>query len=870
VNTRSQFEALTGRTPFLWQERFYDFLTRGRFADLARCDIPTGLGKTSVVALWLMALAAHPERIPRRLVYVVNRRTVVDQTTAEILRLRENLAPAGIYEPLEALCTPGIPRDRPLAISTLRGLLADNREWSSDPCRAAVIVGTVDLMGSRLLFRGYRAGFKTRPLHAAFLGQDTLIVHDEAHLEPAFQKLILAVEREQRAMRDLRPLKVIALSATTRRPEGVPVVDPGPDESPTFKLTAEESGEPGVAKRLNAIKLLRLHPLDDPKRLAEKLAELAFQHQSSDAAVLVFARTVETVEATVNLLRKKAGRDHVLSLTGVMRGQERDKLVEAKVFRRFLPLLESDELSSTISGAVYLVCTSAGEVGVNISADHLVCDLATYESMAQRFGRVNRFGLRENTVVDVVHPTNFKEPDEMPLRKTLSLLKSLPGTVNSAALSALPEREREEAFSLLPQTLETSGILFDAWAMTSIKDALPGRPSVARYLHGLNDLDPPATELVWREEVGEVRSQLRAEYEPDDLLEDYPVKPHEILRLPSDRAWKHLQKIAQRCPDQPLWLVDGENPAVFLALRDLLDKRKDKTFVEHRMVFLPPAAGGMDEDGFMDGDSETASDVADQPGRRQRTWNEDEAAALLGAGMQLVRKLEFAADPEEEVVVGEDPDAESVAVARIWWWLERPETANSASSVLAKAAVPLAAHNKQVATFAASFAKGLNLGDDFVAALRIAGEFHDSGKARVQWQQSIGNFNSNETLAKPDERKKTPPSYGFYYRHEFGSVLDLANAPEMVSLSDEMQDLTLHLIAAHHGRARPHFTPDEALDPERARSLSVALAAEAPRRFARLQRRYGRWGLAFLESLLRAADYAVSARPTSLSEDPQP
>ena len=40
------------------------------------------------------------------------------------------------------------------------------------------------------------------------------------------------------------------------------------------------------------------------------------------------------------------------------------------------------------------------------------------------------------------------------------------------------------------------------------------------------------------------------------------------------------------------------------------------------------------------------------------------------------------------------------------------------------------------------------------------------------------------------------------------------------------------------------------------------IAAEVPRRFARLQRKFGRWGLAYLESLLRAADYAASANPS--------
>lgn len=76
------FEALTGHRPFPWQEALYDRFKRGEIPK--SCNLPTGLGKTSVIAVWLIALANHPERMPRRLVYVVNRRTAVDQPTVEV------------------------------------------------------------------------------------------------------------------------------------------------------------------------------------------------------------------------------------------------------------------------------------------------------------------------------------------------------------------------------------------------------------------------------------------------------------------------------------------------------------------------------------------------------------------------------------------------------------------------------------------------------------------------------------------------------------------------------------------------------------------------------------------------------------------
>ena len=49
--------------------------------------------------------------------------------------------------------------------------------------------------------------------------------------------------------------------------------------------------------------------------------------------------------------------------------------------------------------------------------------------------------------------------------------------------------------------------------------------------------------------------------------------------------------------------------------------------------------------------------------------------------------------------------------------------------------------------------------------------------------------------------------------------------------------------------------------------IADSIAVEVPIRFAKLQRRYGRWGLAYLESILRAADYAASAKPSKFVEE---
>ena len=86
--------------------------------------------------------------MPRRLIYVVDRRAVVDQATIVADEIQEKS------------------EGSELRVSTLRGQHVDNREWLTDPAAPAIVVGTVDMIGSRLLFSGYGVSRKMRPYHA--------------------------------------------------------------------------------------------------------------------------------------------------------------------------------------------------------------------------------------------------------------------------------------------------------------------------------------------------------------------------------------------------------------------------------------------------------------------------------------------------------------------------------------------------------------------------------------------------------------------------------------------------------------------------------------------------------------------------------
>jgi len=893
IDFDAAFEALTGNEPFPWQRALYGRLVTGQEFPKS-CDIPTGLGKTAIIAIWLIALANGLKNVPRRLAYIVNRRTVVDQATDVVVQMRERLLAPGndawrehaavlrsLRDSLKKLAATDGP---PLAISTLRGQFADNAEWRADPARPAVIVGTIDMIGSRLLFSGYGCGFKSRPLHAGFLGQDSLVIHDEAHLEPAFQRLLVEIETEQRQGRfpDLLPLRVVELTATSRgEPNGNGRKDA--DEQ-SFGLTYADRKHKIVNRRILAKKGIRFCPIDDEKNLAAAIAERAqdLAKHYPNTAILVYARRVEDVLKIVGILNK--AKCQVEQLTGTLRGLERDGLVRRPIFQRFLPPSNRDSDVTATEGTVYLVCTSAGEVGVDISAGHMVCDLTPFDSMVQRLGRVNRFG-DGHAMIEVVHPTAFdteKQPDgyESRREKTLALLKRLATREDARhdaspqALVNLPKDQRVAAFSPCPQVLETSDILFDSWALTTIRDRLPGRPPVERYLHGISGWEPPETHVAWREEVEVVTDDVLASYEPMELLADYPVKPHELLRDLTDRVFRHLQSLAADHPKKPAWIIRDDNSVRVTTLNEIT--RKDgKDELSGATVLLPPSAGGL-ENGVLNGSAPSATDVADEwyvdkdrtTKRRMRVWDDQ----FVDEGMQLVETIDIQPDndkEEEEEPGGREDESPR---KRLWKWFVRPRSADDDPSETAEDEQELHPHLQKVEELALAMARKLGLKKTEADAVVLAAKWHDLGKACQRWQRYVCNSGyPGRTLAKSRETRHWRFLDG--YRHEFGSLLDLQfgrdGVPpdeEFARQSNDVKDLVLHFIAAHHGHARPHFPAENAFDPESATAHWVEANREVPRRFARLQRTYGRWGLAYLESLLRAADWAASAAASDLGE----
>jgi CRISPR-associated endonuclease/helicase Cas3 len=896
------YRALTGHDGACrWQYRLFSDLEAGHFP--TNVELATGLGKTSVIGLWVLALGRAIERssnlVPRRLAYVVDRRVVVDQASefAEQVRTRLETAVSQLDNPLHALatrlkaagCTSSV-----VEVSTLRGQRALDTRWRDDPTRPAIVVGTVDMIGSRLLFGAYgQVGPWGRALEAGLIGQDCLLVLDEAHLCSPFAATLAAVERCTRA---IAPFAVVRMGATMtpvrdllRRVPGLP--DEASAERRVFRLLENEtvldgrtwpaeSDEEKVRLRLSAQKRIEVDPLDEDRGVGAQLASWAFEKSKHDcgAVIGIVLNTVAEVRRCSEALRKEAGSaQHIVTLTGSMRGWDRDAVIESATYAR---LKSQRDRSAAPSDSVFLVATSCVEVGADIDCDHLGVESCAADSLVQRLGRVNRLGVSEHDVsVRLVGAPEGTDPAGHVFRRVQSLVAD--GQNREGAPLTFPGRllgDAEQARSLfdvrVPPPALTPAVLDDL-AMTSKHPDAHARPDVGRWLHGSVEEAALYVELAWRAELDLVTAPESAER----LMAAFPIGARETARCPLYEAVDVLKEIRTRAgEDQNLGarvlLVTRFGTTTSLNLSDLSpDDEALCSLLHSATVVLPTTAGGYDGQFVNPKSKQPVSDVAEeaQPSskaQRRRLWidsgrvttaaaaaegeqpridpdtAEDEllaevevtAKALLGAGWRLIEAVGNAT--RGVVIVREDRRA-----------LEEAE--DDDASLGFRHDVLLERHLGDARKKAEELCHRLTLSDELRGTVIEAAGQHDLGKDRPWWQRAVGRVDRPAVAKSGHSRFDHKINRG--YRHELGSVADLDGASVPGSVD---RDLCLHLVAAHHGHARPGFRA-EAAGPLRTDKVKRVLA-DTPARFAKMQTKYGWWTLAWLEALVKAADVLAS------------
>lgn len=969
------FETLWGYPPFSWQKELaLRVLENSDHPWPDAIALATASGKTACIDIAIFALAASAmekntvwvSSAPRRVFFVVDRRVIVDEAYERARKIGTKLRTATerdgilfeVAERLRKLAGGNIP----LMCFQLRGGMYRSDAWTRSPLQPAVIASTVDQVGSRLLFRSYGGSPKAWPIQAGLVGNDSLILLDEAHCSQPFMETLQSV-RQYRTWADTAldiPFYVSIMSATPPK-----AGDIFRDNSEETRTKGHRLGDRQLATKKTLLALGKASGKTAKETLAKELAAKAEElAQDTGRAVVIFANYVATAREVYRLLREKH-KEHVILLTGRMRPIDKDDVV-AEQLKKF-QLSSSQAETRYLDRPLFVVATQTLEVGADLDFDILVTECASLDALRQRFGRLNRMGrdieakaailmradMEKSSVDDPVYGEalgrtwnwlNEKADDE--------------GLVDMGivALSAhFPDGNT--LMSLNAPTVSAPVMLpahVDCWCQT-MPEPTP-TPDVSVFLHGpgrasadvqvcwradinLNpekqeqSLDvlalcsPSAAETLsvpiwtmrrWMEEetnsmdqVADVegavpvlaagtgkgtqtyhRRMVRwlGREESEVIEESGKIQPGDVLVIPADeKGWEGLGDFPMSDKGTPIldWgdraYSKARGKALLRLHPNVVDMWPECSLKSSFLKLAQAARSQFDEEPEDLLRSIKACLVEMVDDKTTPKWLRDIATGLnkeknlkrcikrhpLGLGI-LLQGMEIF-----------DPQAQEFDGERATWFSDEGDATSSGTTF-----IPLRAHVEGVANLGRRFALGCGLSEEIASTIYQGGQLHDTGKADPRFQALLrgGNpWTRGELLAKSEDipqassaylRARKSAGYPEGGRHELLSVRLAESDPGVLPEDPELLDLTLHLIASHHGHCRP-FAPvvfdDLPIKEVVVEVMNIRLSActetklerldsGVAERFWRLTRRYGWWGLAWLEAIFRLADHRQSER----------
>lgn len=402
----SFFRAATGHEPYDYQRAL------GESDRLpAVLNVPTGAGKTQVLIVsWLFRRRVHKTG-PRRLVYALPMRTLVEQTSDVARSVRESLE---------------LDEDE-LSIQTLMGGLdrSELRDWQRWPERDQILIGTIDMLLSRALNRGYAASRFIWPVPFGLLNNDCRWVFDEVQLMGSARATSAQLDGLRASLGTALPCETIWVSATVDQ-DALQTID-RPTLGSVMSLS-EKDRTGGLAQRLQASKTLRRTDLSGRSGtdLAALAAAAVLEHHVDGTRTLVVLNTVELAQATYREL-SRLGVEGTILLHSRFRPPERREHMDRA-------------LADPSAGGSIVVATQVVEAGVDMSARTLLTETAPFSSIVQRAGRCNRNGEHEDASVVWL--------DRGPLQE---------GSAGQKAAAPYPlndiERAREQLLELVGESL---------------------------------------------------------------------------------------------------------------------------------------------------------------------------------------------------------------------------------------------------------------------------------------------------------------------------------------------------------------------------------------------------------------------------------
>jgi CRISPR-associated endonuclease/helicase Cas3 len=775
------FQRATGSAPYGYQAR----LARDGLPSVVRA--PTGTGKTGIVLAWLWRRLHGPDPTgtPRRLIFALPQRTLVEQTATNVA---EWLANVGLADEVALHVVMG-------------GSGRDQQDWRLQMYRPAIVVGTVDSLVSKALNRAYGVARATYPIDFALVTSGAQWVVDEIQLCPESTTTLRQLAGFAARFGTAEPFALTCMSATVSS-NLLSTVD-NRDLGRVLEIeTDERVGE--LARRLGAARTVRRLPVDagDHRSVADAVQE---RHRPG-TLTLVVVNTVATARGLHAALRK-SGLAPIL-LHSRFRGVEREQLMEQ--VRK-----AADEPGP--AGRV-VVSTQVVEAGVDLDSAVLVTEAAPWPSVVQRAGRCNRTGRITDAELWWLEPAKAAPYPEKDVEASVGALVELEGiAVTGEDLLARDVAVTEPEVSVIRRgDLLT---LFD-----TAPDLTGADIDIAPYVRDSDDLDVQLAWAVWQpaDATGQPPADMRA---PEQRYR---------CRVPLLGVRDLLKRVAVWRFDQAAgrWSrVTGRQPA-----------RPGEVLV------VAATDGGYDpERGF---DPTVRTTVPGCP--------------VLG----VIR------DPATGTEDGfRDDDA---SVARQWLPLQRhsDDTRDQVAGLVdvVKPALPAGAADAAV----------------------TAAYAHDSGKSHPTWQKALCQLAGDDERVHVDAGRPWAKSavdgrlmfaHGVVFRHELASMLLLDGPLRGLLDGASDPDLVRYLVLAHHGKLRVQVRGPDDTDPKSLLGLAHSETVEVPsllgqpagklvvdleqftlgaeRSWTRaalgLRDRYGPFVLAYLETLVRIADWRASA-----------
>lgn len=956
------FREINGYQPFPWQKE----LARQICAtgDWPSINLPTSSGKTAVIDIALFHLAVQADlpsaerKAPRRIFFVVDRRLVVDDAARRAERIAERLikAFANQNDPLytfarrlEELAGSGIP----VEVLRLRGGVPREPNPFKNPLQPMIILSTVDQTGSRLLFRGYGVSEYARPIHAAMVGTDSLIILDEAHLSQPFLQTLVRIDHYRSDAWCQKPLRTpVAVTVMTATPRAGKV---------SFTLTKEDEKTPLLASRLSAQKPALLveitTPKDDNKAINEQRASILTEHaerlmkdlllhleayskRMDQPVVGVVVNRVATARMVFEKLR---GSTDAVLLTGRSRPFDRERLIQ-----EFLPRIQAGRNAEDNPAPLFVVATQTVEVGADIDFDALVTEAASFDALLQRFGRLNRFGRLTQSSAVVVYDKTTQKDDPVygkAIEATWKWLNSVasgpkkgPKSVDFG-IRAFPDPQDDALKTLSSPSMDAPVLMpahVDLLVQTSPSPAI--EPDVSALLHGV-EKQSADVQIIWRADLPHNLQSL-TESDITAIIALVPPRNSETLQLPLwvAKSWLSCRQSVETLSDvetgalgeefikgtetsRPVFLWRGVDESCLVEVGEL---RPGDTIV------IPASWGGLDEFGWHPESKNTVLDIADEvfssvtgsvvvrihpelvaqwlePGSSIIGSMQSQLAGCMKSTMVDESFIDAANDFIDNLIVTPDiKDDTKKRLIRINKGCRvslYPVSDNDIAIGFIAGEKKKASHNfvdeeesssftrpithddhvNAVAKMASKFAEAAGLPDTLVSDVKLAAWLHDIGKADPRFQALLNGgdrfaaHRSGRILAKSSIQTgrtaylnaRERAGYPKGTRHECYSAA-IARGSESLLQQANDKELVVYLIGTHHGRGRP-FMPVVNDD---GTTIDIILGGHHVRftgqpglerldscwtdSFWILVRRYGYWGLAFLESLVRLADHRCS------------